>query len=58
MGGIFMIKRYAIVVDFVVVNIAVAEHPIAQNWIESDVAGIGWSYVNGVFSPASNEVRP
>jgi len=52
-----MIKRYAIVVDFVVVNIAVAEYPIAQNWIESDVAGIGWSYVNGVFSPPNAEVK-
>lgn len=46
-----MIKRYAIVVDFVVVNIAVGTHPLASNWVESETAGIGWTYVNGKFTP-------
>lgn len=50
-----MIKRYAIVVDSAVVNIAVAEYPLAPNWIESDVAGIGWTYIDGVFAPPVEE---
>ncbi len=39
-----MIKRYAIVENGVVVNIAVSEYPLFSNWIESAVAGIDWTY--------------
>ncbi len=44
-----MIKRYAIVVDGRVVNVAVAESAIAPNWIESDTASIGDYYYDGGF---------
>jgi hypothetical protein len=48
-----MNKRYAIIENDVVVNIAVSEAALASNWIEIDPkqAQIGWSYINGVFSP-------
>ena len=44
--------KYAIVQGGVVVNIAEANAPIDTNWIQSDGAGVGWSYANGVFSAA------
>ena len=50
-----MIKRYAIVVDTVVVNIAVAESAIAPNWIESETASIGDLYINGEFVKQSTD---
>lgn len=43
--------RYAIVENGVVVNAATAESPLAENWIESAVADIGWLYDGSVFSP-------
>jgi len=44
-------KRFAIIENEIVVNIAVAETAIADNWIElPDHAGIGSSYINGNFS--------
>lgn len=39
-----MIKNYAIVENGVVVNIAVSEEALESNWIQSDVAQIGWTY--------------
>lgn len=30
-------------------NIAIADTAQADNWVESDIAGIGWKYVDGVF---------
>jgi uncharacterized protein YbjT (DUF2867 family) len=47
-----MSKTFAIVESGKVVNIAVADEPLADNWIESNVAGIGWDY-NG-----SNFIAP
>lgn len=44
-----IVKRYAIVVDGVVSNIAVAIEPLASNWIESDTASIGDLYIDGQF---------
>jgi len=41
--------NYAIIKDEKVVNIAVATAPLSNNWVQSDVAQIGWSYINGVF---------
>ena len=49
-----MTKRYAIVKEGVIVNTAVADTALEDNWvlIEGDF-GIGDSYVNGVFSRAT-----
>lgn len=43
--------RYAIVVNDIVDNIAVADEPLAANWVESDTAGIGWLLVDGELTP-------
>ena len=57
-----MTKRYAIVKEGVIVNTAVADTALEDNWvlIEGDF-GIGDSYVNGVFSketpaPTTDEI--
>ena len=50
-----MIKRYAIIVDNVVVNVAVSESALAPNWIESNTACIGDLYVNGNFVKPTQE---
>ena len=41
--------KYAIVEDGKVVNLAVSEEPLAENWIASDTAGIGDLYQVGEF---------
>jgi len=41
--------KYAIIENSTVVNIAVADAPLADNWIESDTAAIGDTYENGQF---------
>lgn len=41
--------RFAIIEDNEVVNIAVADEPIADNWIETNTATIGQVYENGEF---------
>lgn len=43
--------HYAIIHDGTVVNVAVADSPLADNWvsIEGKPVGIGFSYSNGVF---------
>lgn len=42
--------NFAIVEDGVIVNVAVSDSPIADNWIElPDGVGIGWSYIGGEF---------
>jgi hypothetical protein len=48
-----MIKRYAIVENGVVVNIAVSETSLFSNWIEIQPyqAQIGWLYNGSTFSP-------
>lgn len=46
-----MIKNYAIVSNGVVVNIAVSETALESNWIQSDVAQIGWTYDGNKFIP-------
>lgn len=43
--------RYAIIEDSKVVNVAVADEPLADNWIASDTARIGDTYANGEFTP-------
>lgn len=47
-----MVSKYAIIENGVVTNVALAEAPIADNWIETDRAGPGWLYQDGEFLPA------
>ena len=44
-----MIKRYAVVTDGRVVNVAVSESPIDASWIESETANINDYYYDGGF---------
>lgn len=43
--------RYAIIEDDKVINVAVSDEPLADNWIKSDTAEIGYIYADGEFSP-------
>lgn len=54
--------KFAIIEHGVVTNIALADSRLARNWVETDTAGVGWLYENGVFSeppapPAPPPVR-
>lgn len=42
--------RYAIIENDQVANVAEANAPIAENWVPSETAGIGWAYAGGVFT--------
>lgn len=42
--------RYAIVENGIVTNVAVSESALADNWIPSEVAQIGWSYADDEFA--------
>jgi len=42
--------KYAIIELGRVVNVAIADSPMGDNWIEDEAAGIGWTYSNGVFT--------
>jgi hypothetical protein len=50
--------KYAIIENNTVVNIAVAEQPLADNWIEAGSAAIGDTYENGQFSKPVPVVDP
>jgi hypothetical protein len=50
MGGIRVIKRYAIIINGVVVNVAIAENPLAENWVLGETASIGDLFADGVFT--------
>lgn len=41
--------KYAIIENNTVINVAVADAPLANNWIASEVAAIGDTYENGEF---------
>ena len=42
--------NYAIIEDGKVINVAVAEEAINENWVLlPDTAGKGWDYINGQF---------
>lgn len=43
--------RYAIIENDKVTNVAVADEPLADNWIASDSAQIGDTYADGKFTP-------
>jgi hypothetical protein len=36
--------RYAVIENNTVVNVVLADEPLAGNWMQSDEANIGWSY--------------
>lgn len=42
--------KCAIIENGIVTNVALADGPMAPNWVETDTAGIGWTYENGVFA--------
>jgi hypothetical protein len=46
-----MNKTFAIVENGKVVNVALSETALADNWIPSDEAEIGWSYDGQTFTP-------
>lgn len=46
-----MVSKYAVVENGVVLNVALAEAPLAPNWIATTTAGPGWLYQNGEFLP-------
>lgn len=48
--------RFAIIEDNKVANIAIADEPIADNWIASDTAQIGDSYADGKFTPPAPNI--
>lgn len=41
--------KFAIIENGVVTNIAVSENPLADNWVPSESAEIGYEYKNGQF---------
>lgn len=49
--------RYAIIENGVVTNVVVADAEFAaQNgWIECSIAGLGWTYLNGVFNEPTKQ---
>lgn len=42
---------YAIIENGVVTNVVVADSALFPNWVETETAGIGWTYAEGVFTP-------
>jgi hypothetical protein len=50
-----MQKNYAIIKNGKVVNIAISESALDDNWIASEEAQIGWTYENGSFAPPVNQ---
>jgi hypothetical protein len=47
-----MSKTFAIVEKGKVVNVALSETALADNWIQSDDAQIGWGYDGTTFTPS------
>lgn len=43
--------RYAIIEHNKVVNVAISESPMADNWIQSDTASVGDDFVEGAIVP-------
>lgn len=41
--------HYAIIEKGVVTNVAMADAPLAPNWVATETAGIGWTYKDEVF---------
>ena len=53
-----MIKNYAIIENGVVINVAVSESALLPNWVQSDVAQIGWTYDGAAFHPPAPPPPP
>lgn len=55
-----MNNRYAIIENNIVSNVVIADEEYAnqQGWISCDVAGPGWSYVDGVFTAPVEQLIP
>ncbi len=51
-------KRFAIVENNIVVNVAISSAAQGENWIESDIAGPFWIYAGGVLSAPVIPVAP
>jgi hypothetical protein len=51
-----MSKTFAIVESGKVVNIALSETALADNWVQSEVAQIGWNYDGATFTPSPEPV--
>lgn len=49
---------YAVVENGVVTNIVVSESALFPNWIQSDVAQIGWTYDGAAFHPPAPTPDP
>ena len=50
--------RYAVIENGVVVNVALADAPLAANWIQSDTAAIGDLYADGAFAKPPTQQTP
>jgi hypothetical protein len=50
--------NYAVVENGVVTNIVVSESALFPNWIQSDVAQIGWTYDGAAFTPPAPSPEP
>lgn len=50
--------KFAIIENSKVVNVALAEQPLADNWIASETAAIGDEYANGAFTTPTPMVDP
>lgn len=49
---------YAVVENGVVTNVVVSESALFPNWVQTETAGIGWSYASGVFAPPPAPPEP
>lgn len=50
--------KYAIIENGAVVNVALADEPLADNWNEAGIAQIGWLYDGQTFTPPPPEPEP
>jgi hypothetical protein len=52
-------STYAVIENGKVANIVLADAPLADNWVASDVASIGWDYDGASFTPpAPSTITP
>lgn len=50
--------KFAIIEKGLVVNIAVSDEPFGDNWIESETAKIGDTYLDGIFTDTVQVIDP
>ena len=53
-----MTKNFAIIESGKVVNVALSETALADNWVQSDEAQIGWTFEGGQFVPPPPPPEP